>query len=138
MSVAPAPPAVAQAAAAVTKIQPLPQRAKVTFQINVQPLYYLPLLYAADKGYLDKAGLDMDFKTQGISTGELLPMLARGDLDALVGSNAPGLYNQMAQGFDIKAISSYGDLKQGRAEPLLLTVKKDAASQIKTLADLKG
>ena len=95
-------------------------------------------MYAQDKGYFAKVGLDLDLAKQTGPSSAVLPMLARGDLDILPTTPAPGLFNQAIQGFDIKIIASLGLEKPGRLADVSLMVPKAEAGQFKELTDLRG
>ncbi|MBV9120635.1 MAG: ABC transporter substrate-binding protein [Chloroflexi bacterium] len=100
--------------------------------------YALPIFLAKDKNYFAKAGVDLNIVMAQGSTAALLPVLARGDIDMLLATPAPPFYNQLTQGFDIKAFTSVGQEKEGRlAGASLMVVKKDADT-IKDFPDLKG
>jgi len=70
------------------------------------------------------------------SSNAMLPLLARGDIDAT--NMTPALYSQAQQGFDIRVVASHGVEKQGRITIAWLAVLKDRAAEIKEFADLKG
>jgi ABC-type nitrate/sulfonate/bicarbonate transport system substrate-binding protein len=123
---------------AIARIQPLNQRTKLRLQINPGILAYLPLNLALAKGWLDRAGLDIDLSTYRGGSGEVLSRLAKGDVDMSGTTPSPPLFNQFQQGFDARVITVLGVPKEGRASDTWLTVLKDEAGQIKDYADLKG
>ena len=119
------------------KLDPLPQRTKVRLGAGLN-INMLPLYYALDRGYFDKAGLDMELVIHKGSSIAILPQMARGDIDVMDTTAAPGLYNQAGQGFDVKVISSLGVPKEGRLSDIWLTVLKEKAGDFKDLKDMKG
>ena len=95
-------------------------------------------MYAIDKGYYDKAGLDIQVTPITGSSSAMLPLLARGDIDLSVAAPAPATFNQVTQGFDIQLLMSGPQEKSGRMATVWLDVLKDKANEIKDLKDLKG
>lgn len=120
------------------RVEPLPEKVKVKFALNPAIVSFLAIFYAADQGYFDRAGLDVEIVTYRGPAVTQLPLLARGDLDMAVVAPAPGFYNQAAQGFDIKIFASMGVETRGRIPAVRLTVLKEKATEIKDLKDLRG
>ncbi|MBV9120738.1 MAG: ABC transporter substrate-binding protein [Chloroflexi bacterium] len=118
-------------------MQPLSPPARIRLALSATS-YNLPIFMALDKGYFDKAGLQVDVtKAQG-STNTLYPALAKGDLDVFPGIPSPALFNQATQGFDVKIIGAIGQERAGRAAGVSLMVIKSKADQIKDFKDLAG
>jgi ABC-type nitrate/sulfonate/bicarbonate transport system substrate-binding protein len=127
----------AASGAGLSSIQALSPRATVKLAFNPN-IIQLPFQVAIDKGYFDKAGLDVQVTNNPGSSNAMLPLLARGDIDVTNMTPSPALYSQAQQGFDIRVVASHGVEKQGRITIAWLTVLKDKAAEIKTFADLKG
>ena len=128
---------VAASGAGMPSVRPLSPRAtvKVAFNPNI---IQLPFQVGIDKGYFDKAGIDVEVTNNTGSSNAMLPLLARGDIDVSNMTPSPALYSQAQQGFDIRVVASHGIEKQGRITVAWLTVLKDKAAEIKSFADLKG
>lgn len=128
---------VAASGAGIASVRPLSPRAtvKVAFNPNI---IQLPFQVGIDKGYFDKAGIDVEVTNNTGSSNAMLPLLARGDIDVSNMTPSPALYSQAQQGFDIRVVASHGIEKQGRITVAWLTVLKDKAAEIKSFADLKG
>jgi NitT/TauT family transport system substrate-binding protein len=94
-------------------------------------LYYLPLTIAEQLGYFKQAGLDVtinDFR----GGSESLKALVGGSVDVVTGAYEHTIRMQ-AKGQDIRAV-----IELGRFPGMVLAVKKDKASQVKSFKDLKG
>ncbi|MBV9120630.1 MAG: ABC transporter substrate-binding protein, partial [Chloroflexi bacterium] len=130
-------PAAAASSAAGRSIQPLGQRAPL--RLAVTPgLPALPLHLAIEKGYLDKAGFDVDVTHIQSTPNQLLPVLAKGDMDISQMTPGPPLFNQLVQGFDIRVPASLGQEKSGRASAAWLMVNKNRLAEFKDFSALRG
>jgi NitT/TauT family transport system substrate-binding protein len=98
----------------------------------------LPVFLAVDKGYFTNSGLDVEVIAFRGPLATQLPALAHGDIDVLNITPAPSLFNQFAQGFDIKLVASMGRPRVGRVSDIWLTVLKEQAGQVRDLTDLRG
>jgi ABC-type nitrate/sulfonate/bicarbonate transport system substrate-binding protein len=128
----------AAARAALANIQPLAQPVTIELAVNSNVLTTLPLFIALDRDYFKDVGIQVNvIKYSGSSTTQL-PLLARGDIDIAQAATTPALYNQSAQGFDVKLVSAVDRATPGRQQIAWMTVPKDQAGQFKTLADLRG
>jgi ABC-type nitrate/sulfonate/bicarbonate transport system substrate-binding protein len=132
-----APSASVVSSAGLNSVQPLSPRSAVKLAFGVG-IFQLPFQIGMDKGYFDKAGLDVQVTNNPGSSNAMLPLLARGDIDISNMTPSPALYSQAQQGFDIRVVASHGVEKEGRTTIAWLTVLKDKAAEIKTFADLKG
>ena len=113
---------------------------KVRISFNPLIYSYLPLMLAVDKGYFKEQNLDVEVVTYGGSALSQIPMLARGDQDIAGMVTGPGFFNQKAEGFGVKLISSLAQAKKGWHDTMWMMVRKDVwdTGKIKTFADLKG
>lgn len=106
--------------------------------VNPDNTAYLPLIYAAEKGYFARAGIDVQvISFQGQSATTQLPLLLRGDVDASGAVPAGSLFNQFSQGFGVKLLAGLDLPRQGRAASNWLNVVSAKKDQIKDLKDLK-
>jgi len=116
--------------------------AKYTIRIPVNPdIYgYLPFMYALDKGYYADEGLNVVPNRFTSSSLTQLPMLVNGQLDIGQGVPGPALYNQITEGWDIKAISSLTVAHAGWHDELWVMVRKDLwdSGAVRKLSDLRG
>jgi ABC-type nitrate/sulfonate/bicarbonate transport system substrate-binding protein len=120
-------------------VEPLTPRAQVKLALSPNQILNLPLWLAIDRGDFDKAGLDVElFQFRGGGAREL-PRLARGDYDVMTAvTPAPALFNQLADGFDIKVIASHGIERPDRMTAAWLTIVKGKENEIRTFDDLRG
>lgn len=123
---------------AVSKpVAPLPSRARVRVALGAQ-ISNLPIHFAADSGAFERAGLDLEITSVRGTTQDLMPSMARGEIDIMNLTPAPSLYNQLNEGFDIKIPFSLALDRQGRITSVWLGVLKEKENEIKTVADLRG
>jgi NitT/TauT family transport system substrate-binding protein len=114
-----------------------------TIKISVNPLVYthLPVMLAADRGYFSDEGLDVVIAKYNGSSNTQMPMVARGDLDIAMVTPGPPLFNQQAQGFNIKIIASEDSGSHaGWNDATWVLVRKDLwdTGKIRTPKDLRG
>jgi ABC-type nitrate/sulfonate/bicarbonate transport system substrate-binding protein len=116
--------------------------AKTTIRIPVNPdIYgYLPFMYGLDKGYFADEGLNVLPNRFTSSSLTQLPMLVNGQLDVGQGVPGPALYNQISEGWDIKAIASLTVAHAGWHDELWVMVRKDLwdSGAVRKLSDLRG
>jgi NitT/TauT family transport system substrate-binding protein len=116
--------------------------AKYTIRIPVNPdIYgYLPFMYGLDKGYFADEGLNVVPNKFSSSSLTQLPMLVNGQLDIGQGVPGPALFNQISEGWDIKAISSLTVARSDWHDELWVMVRKDLwdSGAVRKLADLRG
>jgi ABC-type nitrate/sulfonate/bicarbonate transport system substrate-binding protein len=120
------------------QVTPLPQRASLKLALASNNYVWLALMYALDRGYFDKAGLNIDITPITGSSAAMLPLLARGDVDISPTTPSPATFNQVTEGFDIQLIAGGPLEREGRMASVWLTVLKDKANEIKDFKDLKG
>lgn len=84
--------------------QPLPKTRKVTIATGTLSAEYVaPLEVALDKGEFKKEGLDVTLKV--LPTPDALPLLAKGDIDAMWAAPEAAVMNGVEDGFDIKWVA---------------------------------
>ncbi|MFJ9247923.1 ABC transporter substrate-binding protein [Streptomyces sp. NPDC101776] len=84
--------------------QPLPKTRKVTIATGTLSAEYVaPLEVALDKGEFKKEGLDVTLKV--LPTPDALPLLAKGDIDAMWAAPEAAVMNGIKGGFDIKWVA---------------------------------
>ena len=125
---------------AMTSAQTAP---RPTIRVSVNPLVYthLPVMLAADRGYFTAEGVDVQITKYNGSSNTQIPMVARGDLDVTMVVPGPGLFNQQAQGFDLKIIGSEDNGSHpGWDDGSWILVRKDLwdSGKIRSIKDLRG
>lgn len=134
-----ASPAAGSTTPNISQVQPLASRATVKLALSPDNIAALPIFLALDKGYFDRANLDVQVELFRGGGGSQLPRLARGDIDVLPAiSPQPGFFNVFNEGFEVKILASQGAERPGRLSPAWLTVLKDKENEIKQLSDLRG
>jgi NitT/TauT family transport system substrate-binding protein len=84
---------------------PLPKPRKLTIATGTLSAEYVaPLQVALDKGEFKKEGLDVTLKV--LPTPDALPLLAKGDLDALWAAPEAAVMNGVRGGFDIRWVAA--------------------------------
>ncbi|MGW6737726.1 ABC transporter substrate-binding protein [Streptomyces sp. NPDC055013] len=84
--------------------QPVPEPRKLTIATGTLSAEYVaPLQVALDKGEFKKEGLDVTLKV--LPTPDALPLLAKGDIDALWAAPEAAVMNGVKGGFDIKWVA---------------------------------
>jgi len=84
--------------------QPLPKTRKLTIATGTLSAEYVaPLEVALDKGEFKKEGLDVTLKI--LPTPDALPLLAKGDIDAMWAAPEAAVMNGVEGGFDIKWVA---------------------------------
>ncbi len=84
--------------------QPLAEPRKVTIATGTLSAEYVaPLQVALDKGEFKKEGLDVTLKV--LPTPDALPLLAKGDIDALWAAPEAAVMNGVKGGFDIRWVA---------------------------------
>ncbi|MET0605494.1 MAG: ABC transporter substrate-binding protein [Beijerinckiaceae bacterium] len=107
-------------------------RPKVVLGVGGKPvLYYLPLTIAERKGFLSGEGLDVEINDFG-GGAKALQSLIGGSVDVVTGAYEHTIRMQ-AKGQDVRAA-----VELGRFPGISISVRKDRADRIKSVADLKG
>jgi len=78
--------------------------------VSVLPyISYIPFAIAQEEGYFAEQNLEVEFVREA-SSAVLFPALIEGELDVHVALNAPGFYNSVYRGANIRAVSDRGYL----------------------------
>jgi NitT/TauT family transport system substrate-binding protein len=114
----------------------------VTLKVATLPSLSLGVLMVANhRGYFQQEKITLTTETVQNSQ-DAIALLARGQLDAAVGSLSAGLFNSINTGLDVRAVSAMSTIAQvpGVAEaPSGVFIRKELAPSGKaTYADLKG
>jgi len=112
------------------------QAAKTTIRLGYVPvLIYSPLFVALEKGYFAQENLDVQLTPlQGGS--DSVVQLAAGNFDAAVGGIGAGLLNAANKGLDFRIVAPMHSERPPLSTSLVISATR--ASEIKTIADLKG
>ncbi len=93
---------------------------------------------AVEKGFFREAGLDVELVTTQGTPGEVIPLLAVGDLHLFSGAIVAALVNAKVQGVDVTIVAGEGALKRGNVYHAY-AVRTDLYDQgVRTVADLRG
>ena len=117
------------------------QTPKVLKTAYVPSLSFAPAFLAAEKGYLEREGVQLEFQTvQGAA--DVVSLLATGQLDLALVNVGATFFNGAARGFDTKivgGISAYPvDPETRGPAPILARKALVDSGAIKALVDLKG
>src|SRR5258708_10835939 len=105
---------------------------RVVLGVGGKPLlYYLPLTVAERLNYFEKAGVNVEINDLG-SGAKALQALIGGSTDVAVSDYAHTIHMQM-KGQDVRAI-----VELGQTPGIVVAVRSDLASKIKSAADFKG
>ncbi|MFC5212445.1 ABC transporter substrate-binding protein [Streptomyces coerulescens] len=109
---------------------PLPEPRKVTIATGTLSAEYVaPLQVALDKGEFKKEGLDVTLKV--LPTPDALPLLAKGDIDALWAAPEAAVMNGIEGGFDIKWVAGNFSPAQKSKSGLWVRLKEgESANQV--------
>jgi NitT/TauT family transport system substrate-binding protein len=105
---------------------------------DVTSLTTAPLYVAIEKGHMKEQGIDLVIE-RFAGAGKMNAAFAAGQLDVGTGTANAGLFNSLAQGFDVRIVADKGQLR-APASPNKLLARKDLADsgQIKSPKDFKG
>ena len=116
--------------------------AKYSVKVAINPnVYgYLPIMYGIDQGYFADEGIDVPVTHFNASSLTQLPNLVKGDLNIGSGVPGPALFNQVGEGFDIRAISTTSAARVGWHDELWVMVRKDLwdSGAVRKFSDLRG
>lgn len=96
------------------------------------------LFIAADKGYFEDEGLEVDLVAFD-SAAKMIPSLGSGQLDVGAGAPSAGFYNAVGRDIAVRIVADKGQLVTDYGYMPIL-VRKDLvdSGKVKTVADLKG
>lgn len=96
------------------------------------------LFIAADKGYFEDEGLDVDL-TAFDSAAKMIPSLGSGQLDVGAGAPSAGFYNAVGRDIAVRIVADKGELVTNYDYmPILVRTELVESGKVKTVADLKG
>jgi len=130
---------VAVGLAVLAWISAVPARAADAVKAgDVTSLTTAPLYLAIEKGYMRDQGIDLTLE-RFAGAGKMNAAFAAGQLDVGTGTANAGLFNALAQGFDVRIVADKGQLR-APASPNKLLARKDLADsgQVKSPKDFKG
>jgi NitT/TauT family transport system substrate-binding protein len=131
----PAPPAATAVAPAVTTVPTAPMRIRYASQFASSDV---PVYIAADRGYFQEAGIDLELVRFGNSS-EIIPALGTGQVDAASLGTNPALWNAIARGISLKMVLDKGTFRPGWGDQALVIRKAVYdAGRGHTLDDLRG
>jgi ABC-type nitrate/sulfonate/bicarbonate transport system substrate-binding protein len=115
-----------------------PDVVRLTFSPGVYDT--LPLMIAIDKGYFKQVNLDVRVTKWFASHALLIPYLARNDIDVAPQVMAPGFFNQAADGFGVKAVTTLDETHKGWNDTVWFMVRQDLwdSKKIRNASDLRG
>lgn len=97
---------------------------------------FAPLYVADARGYFEDEGLTVNL--EAIKSGQDgVPLLASGELDAMVAGFSAGMFNALDSGLEFKIVGSMG-ISTGDPENSPTALEASTASGITEIADLKG
>lgn len=103
---------------------------------NIESTSAAPLYIAQERGYFTEVGLDVH--VQPFTTGgDMIPVLATGQLDAGKGALSAGLFNAMARGLPIKIVADAGSNLPGFVYTTIV-LRREMAAHFSGWADFKG
>ena len=106
--------------------------------IHVPSILFAPLYVAMARDYFRQQGIDvqLDRATAG---QDAMPMLANGQIDALVGGFAAATFNAVGRGLDLRIVASMGR-QPAQGYPSALMVRSDLlqSGAVSQMADLRG
>ncbi|MET0429806.1 MAG: ABC transporter substrate-binding protein [Microvirga sp.] len=112
--------------------QAKPEKTRIALGVGGKPLlYYLPLTIAERKGFFKDQGLEVEINDFG-GGAKSLQALIGGSVDVVTGAYEHTIRMQ-AKGQDVRAVTELG-----RFPAIVIGVRKDKASQVKSAADFKG
>jgi NitT/TauT family transport system substrate-binding protein len=110
----------------------------VVIRISFQPLPIdAPLLVAKDKGYFEKAGVNVEM-VELWQASEILASYAAGGLDASAGGFGPAQMNAVDKGFNFTLVAPLHSERPPLTTPLVVRKELWDNGTIRSVADLKG
>ncbi|MHC3473647.1 ABC transporter substrate-binding protein [Streptomyces sp. 7R007] len=114
--------------------QPLAERRRLTIATGTLSAEYVaPLRVAVDKGEFEREGLDVTLKV--LPTPDALPLLAKGDLDALWAAPEAAVMNGLKGGFDIRWVAGNFSPDPASKSGLWVRLKKGESATRVGMAD---
>lgn len=122
----------------ICSVTPAAELTKIT--VGASPaMSTLGLFIAKEKGYFKEQGIDAEITPFKASTGQMVPLLASGQLLVGGGNVTAGLYSAIENGIPIKIVADKGLVSPGHGY-LALIVRKDhvTSGRYKDFSSLKG
>jgi NitT/TauT family transport system substrate-binding protein len=111
-------------------------------RLSLSPGYisHLATYLAIERGYFAAEGIDLQVIRFTGATLTQTPLLARGDIEITPMTPNPALFNQFAQGFNVKVVASINEEHAGYTSATVLMVRKDLydSGAIRKPSDLRG
>lgn len=99
----------------------------------------LGIFIAKEKGYFAEQGIDAEITPFKASTGQMVPLLASGQMLVGAGNVTAGLYSAILNGIPIKIVADKGQVSPGHGYLALIVRKEHVDSgRYKDFASLKG
>jgi NitT/TauT family transport system substrate-binding protein len=110
----------------------------IVIRISYQPLPIdAPLLVAKEKGYFEKAGVNVEL-VELWQSSEILASYAAGDIQASAGGFGPAQMNAVSKGFNFTMIAPLHSERPPLTTPLVVRKALWDDGTIRSVADLKG
>lgn len=93
---------------------------------------------AVEKGFFKEAGLDVELVTTQGTPGEVIPLVAVGQLDLFSGAIQAALVNARLQGVEVTIVAGEGALRRGNVFHAYAVTKQLYDQGVRTIADLRG
>jgi ABC-type nitrate/sulfonate/bicarbonate transport system substrate-binding protein len=136
----PAPVASAPTAspAAASAAAPTPAKLETVRVAQTVSIGYAPIYLADALGYYQELGIEQSLDDFPASA-DVVPALARGEVDVNLGAVAVGTFNAYTRGLDLKIVAPVGILPlQDSSLPLLARKDLLDSGAVATVADLRG
>ncbi|HLI29049.1 MAG TPA: ABC transporter substrate-binding protein [Chloroflexota bacterium] len=129
---------VAASAATPLLTSPAPRLLETVRVAETAAIAYAPVYVAEARGYYRELGLELTFENFA-GGADVVPALARGDVDVNLGAISAGTFNAFERGLDIRIVAPMGILpRQDSALPLLARRDLVESGAVHSPADLRG
>lgn len=93
---------------------------------------------AVEKRFFKEAGLDVELVTTQGTPGEVIPLVAVGQLDLFSGAIQAALVNARTQGVEVTIVAGEGALRRGNVFHAYAVTKQLYDQGVRSVADLRG
>lgn len=93
---------------------------------------------AVEKGFFREAGLDVELVTTQGTPGEVIPLVAVGQLDLFSGAIQAALVNARLQGVEVTIVAGEGALRRGNVFHAYTVTKQLYEQGVHSIRDLRG
>jgi NitT/TauT family transport system substrate-binding protein len=130
--------ACAPAPAAAPLAAPTTPSLQTVKMVHVPSVLFAPLYVAIEKGYVREQGIDLQLD-RAAAGQDAMPLIANGQLDAVVGGFSAATFNAVQRGLDLRIVASMGR-QPASGYPSALMVRKDLldTGAVKGMQDLRG